>query len=170
MVKGKTESGTLLGFDTAMKLGVLKIVQNISKSNMSEFAKEYDDLFHGTGKHENVQVKLIVDENVKPVTQKNQRTPYHFRDKVKQVVKRLLDDDVIEKVPVDQHTTWFSPVVIVPKESGEIRLCIDMRYLNTAIKRIRYEMPTIDDIIHELSGATVFGKLDLNQAYHQFEL
>ena len=47
---------------------------------------------------------------------------------------------------------------------GGIRLCIDMRYPNTAIKRIRYEIPTVDDIIQKLNGATVFSKLDLNQA------
>ena len=44
VVKGKTESGPLLGCDTAMKLRVLKIVQNISESNMPEFVKEYDHL------------------------------------------------------------------------------------------------------------------------------
>ena len=63
----------------------------------------------------NILVKLIIDENVEPVTQKSHRIPYHFRDKVKQEVKRLLDADIIEKVPADQHTTWLSPVVIVPK-------------------------------------------------------
>ena len=142
MVKGKTESGPFLGCDTAMKLGILKIVRNISESNMLEFVKEYDHLFHCIGKHKKIQVKLIIDENVKPVIQKGHRIPYHFKDKVKQEFKMLLDADVIGKVPADQHTTWLSPVVIVPKESGEIRLCIDMRYLNTAIKRIRYEIPT----------------------------
>ena len=125
---------------------------------MPEFVKEYDHLSHGIGKHKNIQIKLIVDENVKPVTQKNHRIPYHFRDKVKQEIKRLLDADVIEKVPADQHTTWLSPVVIVPKESGEIRLCIDMRYPNTAVKRIRYEIPTVDDITHELNGASARSK------------
>ena len=58
--------------------------------------------------------------------------PCHFIDKVKQEVKMLLDADVIEKVAAYQHTTWLSPV-IVPRESGEIRLCIDMRYQSTAI-------------------------------------
>ena len=96
------------------------------------------------------------------MTQKSHRIPYHFRDEVKQEVKRLLDADVIDKVPADQHTTWLSPVVIVPKESGEIRLCIDMRYSNTAIERIRYEIPTVDDIIHELNEAAVLSKHDLN--------
>ena len=45
VVKGKTDSGPLSGCDTAMKLGVLKIVQNIIESNMPEFVKEYDYLF-----------------------------------------------------------------------------------------------------------------------------
>ena len=137
---------------------------------MSESVKEYDNLFHGIGKHKNIQVKLIVDENVKPVTQKSHRIPYHFIDKVKQEVKRLLDAAVIEKVLAHWHTTWLSPMVIVPKESGEIRLCIGMRYPNTAIKRICYETPTVDDIIHELNGATDFSKQYLNHAHHQFEL
>ena len=75
MVKGKAESGPLLGCDTAMKLGVLQIV---SESNIPEFVKEYDHLFHGIDKHKNIQVKLIVDENVKPVTQKSHRIPYHL--------------------------------------------------------------------------------------------
>ena len=39
----------------------------------------------------------IID--VKPVTQKSHRIPYHFRDKAKQEVKRFLNADVIEKVP-----------------------------------------------------------------------
>ena len=62
-VKGKTESGPLLGCDTAIKLEVLKIVKNISESNMPEFVKVYNHVFHSTGKHKSIQVKLIVDKN-----------------------------------------------------------------------------------------------------------
>ena len=49
-------------------------------------------------------------------------------------------------------------------------MCIDMHEPNKGIERVRYEIPTVDDIIHELNGATVFSKLDLNMAYHQLEL
>ena len=50
VVKGRAELGLLLGCDIAVKLWVLKIVQNISESNMPEFVKEYDHLFRGMGK------------------------------------------------------------------------------------------------------------------------
>ncbi|KAK7919301.1 hypothetical protein WMY93_010585 [Mugilogobius chulae] len=41
---------------------------------------------------------------------------------------------------------------------------------NTAIERERHITPTIDDVIHELNGSTVFSKLDLRAGYHQLEL
>uniref|UniRef100_A0A3Q3ECH9 ribonuclease H n=1 Tax=Labrus bergylta TaxID=56723 RepID=A0A3Q3ECH9_9LABR len=45
-----------------------------------------------------------------------------------------------------------------------------MRQANTAIERERHITPTMDDVIHELNGATVFSKLDLRAGYHQLEL
>ena len=68
-------------------------------------------------------------------------------------------------------TPWVSPIVCVPKpKTGKIRVCVDMRQANKAIKRERHSMPTIDELITELSGASVFSKLDLNQGYNQLEL
>ena len=45
-----------------------------------------------------------------------------------------------------------------------------MRLPNQAIKRTRHIIPTMDDMIVDLSGAKVFSKLDLNHGYHQLEL
>ena len=45
-----------------------------------------------------------------------------------------------------------------------------MRQANTAIQGERHITPTMDDVIHELNGATVFSKLDLTAGYHQLEL
>ena len=45
-----------------------------------------------------------------------------------------------------------------------------MREPNKAILRERHNMPTLDELIHDLNGATVFSKLDLSSGYHQLEL
>ena len=67
-------------------------------------------------------------------------------------------------------TPWVSPVVCVPKKSGKMRVCVDMRSANKAIKRERHGTPTINELMNDLNGATVFSKLDLNQGYNQLEL
>ena len=41
---------------------------------------------------------------------------------------------------------------------------------NKAITRERHLMPTLDEVVHDLNGAKVFSKLDLNQGYHQLVL
>lgn len=45
-----------------------------------------------------------------------------------------------------------------------------MRLPNKAIQRTRHITPTMDDIIHDLNGAKIFSKLDMNAGYHQIEL
>ena len=45
-----------------------------------------------------------------------------------------------------------------------------MREANKAIERERHPMPTIDELIHDMNGATVFSKLDLKSGYNQLVL
>ena len=45
-----------------------------------------------------------------------------------------------------------------------------MRRVNTAVIRERYPIPTIEEILQDLTGACVFSKLDLRWGYHQIEL
>ena len=76
---------------------------------------------------------------------------------------------MIEKA--DGPTPWVSPIVVVPKKGqNKIRICIDMRAANKAIKRKRQPTPTLNELKTILSGANVFSKLDLNEGYNQLEL
>ncbi|KAL9986226.1 hypothetical protein ACROYT_G000337 [Oculina patagonica] len=91
-------------------------------------------------------------------------TTFEFRDKLSDKLDELVKLDIIEKV------SGPSPVVVVPKPSGDIRLCVDMRQANMAVKRERYPIPTIDEVLQDLNQSKFFSKLDLNSAYHQIEL
>ena len=55
--------------------------------------------------------------------------------------------DIIETV--EGPTPCVSPIVVVPKESGDIRICVDKRQANTVIERSRHPIPTIDDVLSE---------------------
>ena len=76
--------------------------------------------------------------------------------------------DIIEKV--SGRSSWVSPVLVVPKPSGDIRLCVDMRQANMAVNRERFSIPTIDEVLQDLNQGKFFSKLDLTSAYPQIEL
>ena len=127
-------------------------------------------MFRGLKKLNNKQVELVIDETVSPVGQPQRRTPFHLHRKVEDEIYRLERDDIIEKIPERVSTDWVSPVVVVPKRDDNIRLCVNMRVANTAIKRTRHPISTLEDVPVELNGARVFSKFDLTQAYHYLKL
>ena len=45
-----------------------------------------------------------------------------------------------------------------------------MRKANKAVRREKHPMPTLDELVTDLNGATVFTNLDLTSGYHQLEL
>ena len=75
---------------------------------------------------------------------------------MKHAIKALGKDDIVEKVPQTQDTPWISAIVAVPKKHCNVRICVDMLKANQAIRRVRYLIPTVDEICQELSGAKFF--------------
>ena len=92
-----------------------------------------------------------------------------MRKRVEQELDRLQKFDIIEPVH-DTPTPWVSPITVVHKRNSDnIRICVDMRNVNTAVKRERHITPTVDDLVSALNGATTCSTLDLNSGYHQPE-
>ena len=87
---------------------------------------------------------------------------------VEKELERLERLDIIEKV--EGPTPWISSIVVIPKKSGEVQICVDMREANKAVKREKHLMPTIDDLIADLNGATHFSTMDLSSGYHRLKL
>ena len=80
-------------------------------------------------------------------------------------------DELVEHVEkVSGPSSRVSPVVVVPKPSGDIRLCVDMRQANMIVKRERFPILTIDEVLQDLNQSKLFSKLDLTSAYHQIQL
>ncbi|XP_030849603.1 uncharacterized protein K02A2.6-like [Strongylocentrotus purpuratus] len=154
---------------TALALGVLRIGIDVnSVKSYVDMREEFKPVFQGVGILRDRQIKLKVDPEIRPVAQPVRRTPFGLRDRVKEKIQELVEQDIIE--PVEEPTPWVSPVVIVPKPNGDIRICIDMRRVNEAIVRERHPIPTVDEILQELSTSKVFSKIDLKWGYHQLEL
>ena len=72
---------SLLGLETALKLGVIKIINNVNDkfrgltSTLQNIIGEYQSRFEGIGKLNNTRVHLTIDTAVKPVACKHRRIP-----------------------------------------------------------------------------------------------
>ena len=85
------------------------------------------------------------------------KVPVSVKEKFKAELERLQDLKVI--APVDQPTEWASQFVVAVRKSGDLRVCIDPKPLNAALKRERYQIPVIDDVLPNLADARVFTKV-----------
>ena len=60
--------------------------------------------------------------------------------------------------------------MVVPKESGDVRISVDLRRLIREVRPERYVLPTLEDMVTKLNGATVFTHLDLTSGYYHLKL
>ena len=125
--------------------------------------EHYADLFTGVGRLEG-EVHLEVDPTAKPVQMPPRRLPVAIKDRVKQELDRMCANGIIE--PVTEPSAWVSALVVVNKPDGSLRICVDPKFLNPALKRSIYMMPTIEDILPQLNNAKVFSCADTKNGFN----
>ena len=111
---------------------------------------------------------LEIDHTVEPVQIPPRRIPEALRKPLKEHLDELEEQEIIQKVV--EPTEWVSSVVVNKKSNGKIRLCLDPQPLNKALKRCHYPIPTIEDVLPDLTNAKVFSKVDCRSGYWQIKL
>lgn len=127
----------------------------------------YSDLFTGVGLLDG-EVHLEIDPSVPPVQMPPRRLPVPIKQAVKQELDAMCRHGIIE--PVTEPSTWISALLVVRKPNGKIRICIDPKPLNKALKRSHYPMPTIQDVLPLLTKAKVFSTVDAKQGFWNVKL
>ena len=142
---------------------------NLLPVTMITMKGEYPDVLQGLcmGRLKD-SYSIEIDESVRPVVHAPRRVPVPVREKVRKKLDELESDGVLTLVT--EATNWVSSMVIVQKPSGQIRICIDPKYLNRAIKRQYYPMPTIEEVSTRLKNARLFTVLDAKKAFWQIPL
>ena len=117
---------------------------------------EYPDVFQGLGRLKD-NYSIEIDESVRPVV----HVP--VRERVRKKRDELQSDGVL--TPVTEATDWVSSMVIVQKPRGQIRICLDPKDLNRAIKREYYPMLTIEEVSTRLKNTRLFTVLDAKKGF-----
>jgi hypothetical protein len=122
----------------------------------------------GWGDFKGECITLKLKEIAKPKFLPVRQIPFALKDKVKNEIKRLLDNKRIEAV---KYSEWGTPVVPIMKPDGSVRLCGDYKVtLNPYLETDHYPLPHIESIFQTLKGGEYYCELDLKEAYLQAPL
>ena len=152
-----------LGFVSLHNCDVLALHVKCPKASLLE---EYEDVFDGLGALPGTY-KIAIDEQAQPVVHAPRRVPVALRPCIKNKLDELVDRKVI--IPVTEPTQWVSSMLAIVKPN-KVRICIDPRDLNRAIRREHYQLPTIDEVASRLTGAKKFTLCDAKDGFHQILL
>ena len=132
------------------------------------FIKNFPKVFEGLGNlGEEYDIKLKPE--AKPYALFTPRhVPLPLRPKVIEELNRMESMGIISRV--DEPTPWCAGMVVVPKKSGAIRICVDLKPLNKNVLRETHPLPKVDETLAQLTGAKVFTKLDANSGFWQIPL
>jgi hypothetical protein len=83
---------------------------------------------------------------------------------VKAELERLLQAGFIKPVEI---TDWVSPMVLVRKKNGKLRVCVDYRKLNTRTQKDHFPLPFITSILEEVAGHERYTFMDGYSGYNQ---
>lgn len=121
-----------------------------NQSSVRQLFDKFSNLFSFDGNFRitNVMEHVItLKKGAKPIKQKQRKLPEVHKEFVAKEVKKLLDMGLVQEADSD----WVSPLVIVPKKGGKLRMCIDYRRLNESTVKIKYPSPFFyEDIINNL--------------------
>jgi hypothetical protein len=83
---------------------------------------------------------------------------------VKQDIDNLL---VVGFIQFVEEATWLSPITVVPKKNGKLKICIDFRKLNATTNKDPYPLPFTNEVLNTVAGYETYSFLDGYSRYQQ---
>ena len=153
------------------KIKDIDVIKEFSDSNfrsqIQSLIDKYSYLYTDSPAVTNVLKHKIVVKDDEPVKRTPYSVPLAFRNKFKEELERMLNDNIIEP----SNSDYSSPCIIVPrKDKDKIRLVIDYRSLNSKLIKDREPISCPQSIFAKLSGNKVFSTIDLKNGFWQIPL
>lgn len=182
----KSKGPAILGLNTCQRLKIVSINHEIKTNscridrnipiknrppirNKEELIDMYPECFDDTvGCFEEYEYHITVDPSVKPVIHPPRRVPLELKERLREQLNEMEKKGIITEIT--QPTDWVNSIVVKEKPNGKLRICLDPRDLNNALKRDHYPTPTLEEITPALAGSKVFSKLDASNGYWNIKI
>ena len=178
VVTTKVAQKPLLSTNTCQKLNLLTVntedaneVVHMAKEVVGGLKKEqiledYSDVFTALGQFPG-EHHIEIDPTVRAVQHQPRHVPVALKVELKEKIDSMVKQQILGKV--EEPTPWISSMVAV-KRPNKLRICLDPFDLNKAVKRPKYQMPTIEEVLPNLDKAKVFSVLDAKDGFCHVKL
>lgn len=170
----REEVPSILGADACHDMGLISFNPSVCPLTIGcdfthHILTQYKDLFNDMLGKLPVRYTITIDPEAIPVVRPAHKIPNAMRDRVQSELNRMMALGVI--TPVTEALDWVSSMLVATKKNkGEIRICINPKDLNTAIKRPRYPMHLVGKITAQMADANVLTVLDAKSSFCQILL
>ncbi|XP_043226784.1 uncharacterized protein K02A2.6-like [Amphibalanus amphitrite] len=150
---------------------VWMVQRQVKKRTLQEVLTDNKEVFDAGLGQMTVEAHLTLQPNAVPKSVPARPIPYALLPKVNGELDRWVSEGIAEKVePSDKTSGWGTPLVPVPKPSGEVRLCASYDItVNPQLVVKQHPLPRAEDVFAGVNGQ-FFCKLDLKNAYQQMKL
>lgn len=108
----------------------------------------------------------LLPNSTPPFTKEYRPVPLPHREAVRKTIEDLLRKGVIRP----SSSSASSPILLVSKPSGGVRMCVDYRKLNDITVKRRHPIPLLSETLSNLSKAKFYTKLDVRAAFNQLRI
>ena len=174
-----TTGPAILSCGMSEKLGIVKVSnshsisyiegESVDKNTIANLQTKFPECFAGIGRFPgNFHIEL--KENITPVIAAPRKYPIQLKGEIGAKLQEMENLGVIAKCDDSIASEWVNSLAFARKANGDLRICLDPKHLNEAIKRTYHKTPTLEEISHQLNGAQLFSKLDAKHGYWAIEL
>ena len=152
-------------FAVCLQVAQTELQQSIHPS-LHELLQEFSGLFIEPSSLQptrEVDHGIALKEGTEPINVRPYRYAHYQKNEIEKQVQDMLQSGLVRP----STSPFSSPVLLVKKKDGNWRFCTDYRALKVVTVKDRFPIPTMDDMLDEIYGASYFTKLDLRAGYHQ---
>ncbi|KAL1255089.1 hypothetical protein QQF64_013150 [Cirrhinus molitorella] len=161
--------------DTLLKMGLSDLdidsceVSSQWKSQLLRLVQKYEHVFSkhklDCGRAKDFVHRIHLSDN-RPFRLPYRRVPPGHYQKLRQVLSEMEERDIIRK----SSSEWASPLVLVWKKSGDLRVCVDYRWLNSRTTKDAHPLPHQADCLAALGGNALFSAMDLTSGFYNIAM
>ena len=154
------------GKETWRDVTIDPLVNSVRCQQIEDLLQKYSNIFTDVPGRTDLVQHHFETLSETPIRQRPYRLPKALKPAVKKELAQMLAQGVIRP----STSPWASPLVIVEKKDGSLRLCVDYRKLTSITVFDAHPIPRVDEVVEKIGNAKVISSIDLSKGYWQISL